>query len=448
MKSKQRFRFVLVLFSFILITSCVSVRDNSAIYVYLNQGGYTDARDLLESAKDVFYTERDEVLYNIDSGILSHYAGDYKASNLKLSEGERLIEYYYSKSISQSVMSWIENDNYKDYDGDDYEDIYTNLFMALNYIQMDEIEDAFVEIRRFDNKQKALSTRYAAELEEARNEIRNRGASSGDAYMSSTLAFNNSALARYISMLLYRSRGKTDDARIDYDQLLLAFQSQRQLYPFQVPESVDDELSVPKGKARINFLGFTGMSPIKYQNELRVRNDSGTYFKLALPFMISRGSQVNSIDVTVTGESGVTYSTTLERIESMENIAMDTFSQKQSLIYGRTFVRALAKTVTTSAAYEASQQFKNKDNDDMALLFGILGVASQVHTEVSEQADLRTTQYFPAFADVGGITVDPGVYTVRMDFINAKGKTISTEVFKDVTASAGKLNLVEAVCLQ
>ncbi len=447
MKSKRLFRIALVLLALVLITSCVTVRDNSAVYAYLNQGNYTDARDIVESAKSAFYTDRDEVLYSIDAGILSHYAGDYKTSNLRLSEGERLIEYYYSKSISQSVLSWIENDNYKDYDGDDYEDIYTNLFMALNYIHMDEIEDAFVEIRRFDNKQKALSTRYAAELEEAKNEIRNRGAASGTSYMNSTLSFNNSALARYISMLLYRSSGKKDDARIDYEQILLAFKSQQQLYPFDVPSSVKDELTVPEGKARLNFLGFTGMSPVKFQNELRVCNDYGTYFKLALPAMFARGSQVRSIDVTVTGESGVTYTTTLERIESIENIAMDTFGQKQSLIYGRTFARALSKSVATSAAYEISDRYEGRD-DGMSLLFSVIGLASQVHTEVSEQADLRTTQYLPAYAQVGGITVDPGRYTVRMDFINAKGKTISTEVFKDVVASAGKLNLVEAVCIQ
>ena len=447
MKSKRLFQISLVLLVLVLITSCVTVRDSSAVYACLNQGSYEDARDLLESAKSAFYTDRDEVLYNIDSGILSHYAGDYKMSNQRLSDGERLIEYYYSKSISQSVLSWIENDNFKDYDGDDYEDIYTNLFMALNYIHMDEIEDAFVEIRRFDNKQKALSTRYATELEEARNEIKSRGASSDTTYMNNTLSFNNSALARYISMLLYRSSGKKDDARIDYDQIQLAFNSQKQLYPFAVPSSIADELSVPNGMARLNFLGFTGMSPIKFQNEIRVHNDYGTYFKLALPAMLARGSQVKSINVTVTDASGVTYTTALERIESIENIAMDTFGQKLSLIYGRTFARALSKSVATSAAYEISNRYEGRDSG-VAFLFDLIGIASQVHTEISEQADLRTTQYLPAFAQVGGITLKPGIYTVRMDFINAKGKTISTEVFKDVVASADKLNLVEAICLQ
>lgn len=448
MKPKLLLRVIPVLCSFILIASCSSTPDNTVVYSRLQHGGYAEARDVLEISKDALYTNRDQVLYDLDSGILSHYAGDWNHSNSRLSDGERLIEYYYAKSVSQSIMSWIENDTYLDYDGDDYEDIYTNLFMALNYIHLDQIEDAFVEIRRFDNKQKALATRYTAELEKARNELRNQGASSGTSYMSSRLAFNNSALARYISMLLYRSRGSADDARIDYDQLQLAFQSQQQLYPFDIPDSIADELSVPAGKARLNFLGFTGMAPLKFENVLRVQNDFGTYFKLALPFMMPRGSQIKAIDVTVTGETGVTYKTTLERLESIENIAMDTFSQKQSLIYGRTFIRALSKSVATDLSYSAADRFEKKDNSDMALLFRVIGVASQVHTEVSERADVRTTQYLPAYAQVGGLTVEPGTYSVRVDFVNAKGNIVSTEVFNGVKVSENKLNLVEAVCLQ
>lgn len=448
MKSKQLIRLVPVLFSLLLITSCVSVADHSVVYAQLRNSGYEEARDYLEAEKSVLYTNHDQVLYDIDSGILSHYAGDWNYSNERLSDGEQLIEYYYSKSISQSIMSWIENDNSKDYDGDDYEDIYTNLFMALNYIHMDEIEDAFVEIRRFDNKQKALSTRYAAELEEARNEIRSNGASQTASYEATTLSFNNSALARYLSMIMYRSRGKTDDARIDYDQLRLAFQSQKQLYQFPVPASIEEELNVPKGMARLNILGFTGMAPVKVEDVIRAENDVGTFFKLALPVMIPRGSSVGSINVTAVSDTGKTYTTTLERLESIESIAMDTFGQKQALIFSRTFARALAKSVTTSVAYGAADVFDSKNNNEMALLFDIIGLASQIHTEVSEQADVRTTQYFPAYADVGGLTVEPGIYSVTVDFLNAGGQILRSEVFNDVTASVNGINLVEAVCLQ
>lgn len=448
MKSKQLIRLVPVLFFLLLISSCVSYADHSAVYARLYDDDYESARDILEAEKSVLYSEHDQVLYDIDSGILSHYAGDWKYSNERLSDGERLIEYYFSKSISQSVLSWLENDYAKDYDGDDYEDIYTNLFMALNYIHMDEIEDAFVEIRRFDNKQKALSSRYAAELQEARNELRSNGATQIASYESSTLSFNNSALARYVSMLLYRSRGKSDDARIDYDQLLLAFQSQKQLYPFAVPASIEEELSVPEKMARLNIIGFTGLAPQKFEDVVRVQNDLGTYFKLALPFMLPRGSAVRRINVTAIGDSGEKYTTTLERLESIENIAMDTFGQKQALIYSRTFARALSKSVATSVAYGAAAEFDNRGDSSTALLFDLIGLASQIHTEASEQADIRTTQYLPAYADVGGLTVKPGVYTVYVDFINANGSVISSETFTEVSVTSNAINLVEAVCLQ
>ena len=57
------------------------------------------------------YTDKDELLYSLDSGLLAHYNRDYEESNSKLSNAERLIESYYSKSISQGINSFFTNDN-------------------------------------------------------------------------------------------------------------------------------------------------------------------------------------------------------------------------------------------------------------------------------------------------------------------------------------------------
>ena len=145
--------------------------------------------------------DNDQVLYNLDAGLLSHYAGDWNQSNKNFSAAEGLIEEYYSKSISQGVSSYFVNDMVVDYAGEDYEDIYTNFFMALNYIQLGNLEDAMVEIRRFDNKQKLLSTKYDSQIEYAESEL-------GSGYSSVSVQFQNSAAARYLSMLMYHlSRG-------------------------------------------------------------------------------------------------------------------------------------------------------------------------------------------------------------------------------------------------
>ena len=59
--------------------------------VYLVSGDYEGARKRLEADKKNLYAGTDAVLYNLDSGMLAHFAGDYDASNERLSEAEKLI---------------------------------------------------------------------------------------------------------------------------------------------------------------------------------------------------------------------------------------------------------------------------------------------------------------------------------------------------------------------
>ncbi|WP_228378715.1 hypothetical protein, partial [Treponema endosymbiont of Eucomonympha sp.] len=83
------------------------------------------------------YPEKNRVLLYLDRGMLEHYAGDYEASYADLSEAEREIEEAYTKSVTQSLASYAANDNAKDYAGEDYEDIYVNIFNALNAYHAD-----------------------------------------------------------------------------------------------------------------------------------------------------------------------------------------------------------------------------------------------------------------------------------------------------------------------
>ena len=204
MKIKLWFNFLLFSIITFLSFSCTTIRDYSEVYEELDLANYDIAYEQLEEKKEQIYTEKDELLYSLDSGILAHYNKNYAESNEKLSYAERLIEVYYAKSISQGVLSFFSNDNIQDYSGEEYEDIYSNLFMALNYIHLGQTEDAFVEIRRFDNKQKSLSVKYSEEIAYAKSQTED--------VLDATIQFNNSALARYVSLILYRSINQFDSA--------------------------------------------------------------------------------------------------------------------------------------------------------------------------------------------------------------------------------------------
>ena len=296
MRVKSIYRVFPLLLAVLFLCSCATA-DFSSVNASVVRGEYAVARRTIDAQKDSLYTDNDQVLYNLDAGLLSHYAGDWDQSNKNFSEAEGLIEEYYSKSISQGVQSYFVNDMVVDYAGEDYEDIYTNYFMALNYIHLGNLEDAMVEIRRFDNKQKLLTTKYDSQLDYAESEL-------GSGYSNVSVQFQNSAAARYLSMLMYRARGQNDSAEVDRKLLVRAFNEQKSLYNFNIPSCVDEELSVPRGKARLNFICFTGLAPVKIEDVTRIDVGNNVYTKIAVPMMVDRGSMVNSISVDVYDESG------------------------------------------------------------------------------------------------------------------------------------------------
>ncbi len=428
---------IFVVFSLFLLSCVTSSHTRSLVSKYVAESEFEEAIQVIEKNKQNLYSKNDLVLHALDVGLLSHYNRDSKYSSMQLTEAERLMYEYYTKSISQSIASFLLNDTIIDYAGDPYEDIYTNLFMALNYIAQRNIEGAFVEIRRFDNKQKELSLAYSQAIREAKTQI------SSENDFSDTIEFHNSALARYVSMLLYRSEGMMDSAEIDYKYIQSAFAVQKTLYDFPMPSSIKEEFSIPQGSARLNVLSFSGIAPEKKEEIIRFATEE-TYFKFAIPIMYKRSSVVQAIEAQVLSyETGSSSSFRLEKIESIENIALDTFKQKQALLYLKAIARSLTKSTTTAILDNQAARQKG----DIGLIFSVLKIASAVSNEVTEKADIRTSRYFPATASVGGLNLEPGTYLVTIRYLDYAGRTVLKEEFPDVKIQPDTLNLLESVCL-
>ena len=426
--------------------------DFTAVDQSLDTGAYEVAYQVITADSDRIYSSRDQVLQSLDLGVLSHYAGEYQRSNQELTQAERKIEEYYAKSISQSISSYLVNDTVVDYDGEIFEDIYINILMALNYIHLGNIEDAFVEIRRFDNKLKAASAKYSDKIAAANQENTSNGE---NPVAVPKMDFHNSALARYLSMILYRSRGQLDSARIDMRYLDSAIASQPSLYNFAKPQSIQQELEVPQDMGRVNIIAFTGKSPRKEEEVLRLYSDvGGFYYKIAYPEMMRQDSVISSIQVTaipageiIAGQAVQTpqpiATVSLEPLESISNIAMDTFEQHKTLIYLRAILRSIGKA-TSSTVFGSLAD--DSSNSGMGLLFSVLELASVVSTEATERADIRVARYLPSLAWVSGMNLEPGDYILNIEYKSGAGALVALEQ-KYITVTATGLNLVEAICL-
>jgi hypothetical protein len=433
----------LLLLIFPALFSCASDTNYyRGIDTEIRAASYTAALRSMESdkVKKNLYPKKNEILYYLDRGMIEHHAGLWEDSSRSLQTGERLIEEAFTKSISQEIGSYIANDNTKDYAGEDYEDLYINVFNALNYYHRGNLEGAMVEIRRLNEKLLYLSTQYEVAKQKVLSS--NKDLAGNNDYVIEAKKFSNSALARYLGVLFYRAAGNRDSARIDMEKLREAYRLAPSVYYNRPPRSLEEELEIPPGKGRLNIISFTGLSPVKEEKNILLPmpfDPPNNFARLALPQMRNRPSAIRSIEVIL--ESADTSERfELELLEDMGAVARETFTAKYGLILLKTVARTITK-VTISAGLAKTAEERE---EGLGVLVGALGAAASA---VSEQADVRIARYFPSYAHVGGINLDPGIYSVRVNYRGTAG-LVGTEIRENVRVSEGRLNLTEFICLK
>ena len=435
MKKKLFLLLIFFIFSFV---SCVSNSQLHTVFVTEAQNGnYELAYTNIQDAPKNLYSSYDDVLKMLDLGLLAHYSGLNQESVNYLNQAENLIYEKYSKSVTQNISSYLLNDNVIDYTGEEYEDIYVNLFKCLSFIAEEEYDSAFVEIRRFNNKLKTLSVKYQEKIYEVKNHAKiETELFNQDDYK---INFYDSVFARYLSMILYLYEGDIDSAKIDYNYLVSAFNTQKKLYNFSFPKQIEENFKTEKNKVRLNAVAFSGIAPRKYEESI-----SNIYygFKIALPVMKNVNSNVATITLMIVNqETGEVYKKQFEKIESISNIAIDTFKQKQSLIYTKSIARAILKTGTTSML----ENYKEEKNSPT---LEILHAISLISNQITEVADVRTSKYFPSSVYISGIDLFPGKYDICVSYKSSSGIELYRKVFNDYDVSNKKLNFLEAVCLK
>lgn len=451
----------------LLLAGCASTRTNKehlvAVEAKLAQHDYAGATAAVAAAKDKGYTPKERVVYWLDLGMLQHYDKLYGDSNTNLTDAEYAIEELFTKSISKAALSLLLNDNALDYSGEDYEDIYLNVFKSLNYAHLNQFDEALVEVRRIDGKVQLLEDKY--------KKLASGYDLSNDAKLdikAGTSRFHNSALAEWLALVLYRADRKYDDARIALEGYNAAFSNQSQLYPFPKPDLT--EYLAPAAGARLDIVAFVGRCPDKKAKTLYVHTEKdliiiatteenprkhqeleeldafawpdveeGYHFKFQLPYLEKQGTMIRRVEVLIDGEKAGQ----LELVESLENVAMDTWKIKEPIIYLKTIIRAVSKGLLSE---KAKQKMTNELGDNL------LGFAARMATDIAvdatENADLRISRFFPAQALVGEFVVEPGEHQVTVNYYDHHGVIVYTDDLGVIDTPAGGLNLMETFYLK
>lgn len=462
---KNRITIILLTLSIIGCATDLSQYEKTDNYLY--DKDFVAASEVIEEAKEDQYEEKDRVLYYLDLGMLYHYAGLYDMSNTALSEAEIAIEELYTQSVGRGIGSGFGNDNTLDYSGYAYEDVYINIFKALNYIGLNQNSEALVEIRRVHIKLNLLEDKYKEKVDSYYAE-----ASQEESMAQPTLTqvnFYDDALARYLGAILFRYERSYDSARIDAQMMTQAVTSQPHLYPNSAP--TEPIIFTEEGKVPLNIMAFTGLSPVKEaftfyidsgynavnfspadSNANYTSDDilgyssmsfsgitSDFHMKFEFPYMTRRGSSSDEVRIVIDGQR---YQLAL--IEDIENIAEQTFMQELPLIIAKTITRAVVKGVAKEVGTEAASDAMESEWGAVGSVLGFLtGVVADVAVDATEQADLRISHYFPAHSYVQEITLEPGVYSIQVEYLN-NGKVIYTDDKGEVDVSDPSLNFIES----
>jgi len=438
--------------SFVFLFSCATKPDAyKEIDHEVSGSDFKAAVDIItarQKTKKPVYSRKNAIMLYLDKGLLEHYAGDYKNSSQSLQEAERLIEEAYTKSITAGFLSYILNDNTKDYPGEDFEDIYINIFNALNYYKRGDIDGALVEIRKLsanNGKLDMLARKYdykdpnsGASLEE----LAQKEAGGAQLPKGKSVNFNNSALARYLAALFYLANSNTDSARIEFEQLQRAFLTNKNVYQNPMPKTIEQIRNVPQGMAMLNIIGFSGLSPVKAQEKISYffplfRSPALYMSHFKLPKMVQRPSRINRIEVVINGKEKFD----LELLENISAVVEETFAIRYANIVAKTYIRTLIKYVTVDIA---AAELERRQGSLAALA---LALTAKKAFEATESADTRMSRYLPGKAYIGGIPLNPGTYNITVNFCSGNTVVSKNEYNNFIVREKG-LNLIDAISLK
>jgi len=453
-----------IIFITILLVGCAGMKSHVDFYTSLQSdlknGNFTKAENQVNQAREKEqYLAKDKVLFFLDNGAIQHYSGDYIASNRTLEQADKAMESLFTKSITKAALSLLLNDNVLEYSGEISDNIYVNVFKAINYIKLDKFDDALVEVNRVNDKLRAWENKYSEWVE---------GLNSADSAKiqieQKSSEFYDDVLAHYISYLLYRADGEYDNSRISYEKMRKSWDSNPEIYKESFPRQLDSVDFFQKQNV-LNVISFTGNAPRKYaaggqittyKNTIHFSDltyfkhntiitwdgiEQGYHFKFSFPEMEKTFSDVDRVEVFVDNKAVGN----LELLEDMSDVSISTFEANKHVIYFKTLVRTILKGLASEKAKKKLRQ--ETDTEDSFLLGAILNWGVDMVVDATENPDLRSWRTLPQKCFIGEYYIGEGEHNIEINFISRTGSVLKTETYSGYTVNP-KFNLIEPICLQ
>lgn len=377
---------------------------------------------------------RDSMLYLQEQARLEQLAQQYAASRETFAAAFDAYERKDAQArlrasgLTAGTASLLTNDNALPYQGSAYERIMAHAFQTFNYLALNDVSGAGVEVRRAALEQRVAEQAHEKAIAKAEQEA---GESEVDvsqyegyfdgvnaAAAGVTSAITN-AWTYYLSAAYWEGVGEYNDALVDYKKALSIAPDVAFIKADieRVSKRIDRRWRSDKGLVVI--LHEQGLVPPKREISIPVPTIHG-YFSVAFPtYRVEDIRRPVPLHVQA-GENAVNT----EVLVRVNGAAAKALKDGIPLMLVRQTLRAAAK-------YEAQK----RANDN----FGVFGALStQIYNLVSERADLRSWLTLPAYGMAARMELPAGNQVIKL---SASGGGASVEV----PVRAGGITLVRVI---
>lgn len=420
-----------------LVSACASFYEASQGFNHEFENGNID-KALTELKNDKQYQKSNvQLLYYLNIGVLRSMKGEYVKSN-KAFEKAFLFGEDYKVNYLAEAASFLTNPNVTLYRGEDHENLLPLYYKALNFLKLNQFEDALVECRRLNIRLQQLSDKY-----------KNPEKYQRDAFIHNLMG------------IIYQATGDWNNAFIAYRNALEIYNDDYvKMFNVQAPEQLRKDLLISawrmgftdeytffrdqfgwsdfdpghQSDADLVFLWHNGLGPVKSEwsinfaitggpdNLVVLENDGKSMsfpfpvldnderksltdlemFRAAFPKYVERPVYFTHASIRTDGQR---YP--LELAEDINRIAFKSLEDRMALEFSKTLIRVALK--------KAAEHSLRKEHEGWGAVLGAVNA-------MSEKADTRNWQTLPHSISYARVPLHEGVNETQFAVTGPDGK--------------------------
>jgi len=448
----------------LLLTGCATYyQKNEALMSAVYNSNFESANKILSDDVKWEKVKRNRLLFYLNKGTVLWMQGDYVTSNAYFRKADYFVEDYNLK-MGDAVMTMLVNAKMATYGGESFEQILLHYYGALNYLALDQPDEALIEGKRMLEKMQKITDKYGNKNK-----------------------YKRDAFAHNLIGLIYDLKGEYNDAFISYRNAYevyktdyisqfgtnvplqlkkdlirtakaIGFYEEQHAYETEFNLKAED---LDKEKGSVLFFWNNGLGPIKDEFSINVTIiDYGNgwvqfvnpEFGISIPYRVENKDQHKdmlamkiirlALPKYITRNplyarallQSATKQTPFELTENINAIAYKSLADRM----GKELAVGLMRVALKQLAVYTAQQ--NKDQQGLA-------AAAMLYSAISEQADTRNWQLLPYSINYARMQLDTGNQKIDFMAYNTDNQLGAQKSF-DLNIPKGKTKVLSIQTLE